>query len=139
MSPTTSKNRPEMTGARQLRIGIQTWGSYGDVRPFLAIAGGLAAAGHRVTMYVTCIDDYNLKATAEKLGIQLKLIGIIDMASRSDAMDIATKIIFQKNPVSQLKAIMGELFIPHAEEMYRAALSLCDDNDVTANTCCCKH
>ncbi len=36
-----------------MNIGIQTWGSEGDVRPFLALAAGLRAAGHDVTLAVT--------------------------------------------------------------------------------------
>jgi len=29
-----------------MRIGLQTWGSEGDIRPLLALAGGLQSAGH---------------------------------------------------------------------------------------------
>jgi sterol 3beta-glucosyltransferase len=35
------------------RLGIQTWGSEGDVRPFLALASGLAKKGHHVTVVAT--------------------------------------------------------------------------------------
>ncbi len=36
-----------------MKIGIQTWGSDGDVRPFIALAAGLRAAGHDVTVAAT--------------------------------------------------------------------------------------
>lgn len=41
-----------------MRIGIQTAGSHGDVRPFLALAGGLRSAKHEVTLYYTNIDSH---------------------------------------------------------------------------------
>lgn len=40
-----------------MRIALQTWGSYGDIRPFLALEEGLQSSGHDVTLVITCIDD----------------------------------------------------------------------------------
>jgi len=40
-----------------MKIGIQTWGSNGDVRPLLALADGLQKAGHQVTLVVSSIDN----------------------------------------------------------------------------------
>ena len=44
-----------------MKIGIQTWGSQGDINPFIALAAGLSQAGHHVTLAITCADrkDYN--------------------------------------------------------------------------------
>ena len=33
-----------------MRIGIQTWGSEGDIRPFVALASGLVEAGTHGTI-----------------------------------------------------------------------------------------
>ena len=33
-----------------MRVGILTWGSEGDLRPFLALSEGLSAAGHDVRL-----------------------------------------------------------------------------------------
>jgi sterol 3beta-glucosyltransferase len=48
-------------------VGIQTWGSDGDIRPFVALANGLARAGHQVTLAVTSIDgkDYSVLCTGD--------------------------------------------------------------------------
>ena len=45
-----------------MKIGLQTWGSDGDIRPFLALAGGLRARGHEVSLVITSVDndDYSL-------------------------------------------------------------------------------
>ncbi len=34
------------------KIGIQIWGSEGDIRPFIALTGGLLTGGHDVTLEV---------------------------------------------------------------------------------------
>jgi len=36
-----------------MKIGLQTWGSEGDIRPFTSLAAGLKLAGHDVTLVVT--------------------------------------------------------------------------------------
>ena len=40
-----------------MKIGIQTWGSDGDIRPFIALAGGLSSAGHDVTLAYASVDN----------------------------------------------------------------------------------
>ncbi len=56
-----------------MRIGVQTWGSYGDVRPFLAISGGLAASGHDVTLYVT--GEFAMRSNSGTIGLVGNLCG----------------------------------------------------------------
>ena len=40
-----------------MKIGLQTWGSEGDVQPFLALASGLVKAGHEVTLVITEVSN----------------------------------------------------------------------------------
>ena len=35
-----------------MKIGMQRWGSHGDIRPFLALAKGLQSMGYQVTLYI---------------------------------------------------------------------------------------
>jgi Glycosyltransferase family 28 N-terminal domain len=35
-----------------MKIGMLTWGTHGDIRPFLALADGLQAAGHEVHLVI---------------------------------------------------------------------------------------
>ena len=42
-----------------MKIGIQTWGSNGDIRPMIALADSLQNAGHIVTLVVTSLDNRN--------------------------------------------------------------------------------
>ena len=48
---------PERRALNRVRIGIQTWGSEGDIRPFVALGHALAARGHDVEMLYTEISD----------------------------------------------------------------------------------
>jgi UDP:flavonoid glycosyltransferase YjiC (YdhE family) len=107
-----------------MRIGVQTWGSYGDVRPFLAISGGLAAAGHEVTLFVTTIDNSDYTDTAHKLGVRLQMIGTIEMGAREDLIELGRKIVADRNPIRQLKNIMNELFHGLVPTIMRAPVRL---------------
>jgi sterol 3beta-glucosyltransferase len=57
-----------------MKIGIQTWGSNGDVRPLLALADGLQKAGHQVTLVVSSIDNQNYAAICQQLEIHYRQI-----------------------------------------------------------------
>ena len=52
-----------------MKIGIQTWGSNGDIRPMLALADGLQQAGHSVTLIVSSIDNHSYRDICERLNI----------------------------------------------------------------------
>ena len=39
-----------------MKIGLLTWGSHGDIRPFLALADGLQADGHEVHLIVSSVQ-----------------------------------------------------------------------------------
>jgi UDP:flavonoid glycosyltransferase YjiC (YdhE family) len=62
-----------------MKIGIQTWGTEGDIRPFIALAGGLSAAGHEVTLAATEITNQRFTAYSERLEFTLRHVGHIDM------------------------------------------------------------
>ena len=57
-----------------MRVGLQTWGSEGDVRPFLALGAALAARGHRVRLLITEIDERDYAAYARPLGIDIQMV-----------------------------------------------------------------
>lgn len=118
-----------------MRIGIQTWGSYGDVRPFIALAGGLSRAGHQVTLNVTSFDDSDYSETASQLGFTLNRVDAICLSSRDDLADFGRWLVSDSNPVRQLRTIMGEFFEPYADEMFQAALTLCEKNDLVIGHC----
>jgi len=113
-----------------LKIGMQTWGSEGDIRPFLALAAGLTTAGHEVSLAVTSVDDKNYQDIARHLGFTLNQVAspVIDDYQKFE--DIARRIFFDRNPVRQAARLLDELFEPCVEQMYEAALSLCEHHDL---------
>ena len=54
-----------------MKIGIQTWGSDGDIRPFIALSEGLQAAGHNVTLVITSIDSDRFVNLGSRNGVNV--------------------------------------------------------------------
>ncbi len=54
-----------------MKIGIQTWGSEGDINPFIALASGLSKAGHTVKLAISSADRKDFKEISEQLGFIL--------------------------------------------------------------------
>lgn len=113
-----------------MRIGIQTWGSEGDIRPLIALAGGLSSAGHDVTLVATDIEDRDYSRLAKKLGFTIYHLATPVISSPEELERIGFEIISKANPIQQSIAITEHLFRPVEETMYRAALNLCADSDV---------
>ena len=51
-----------------MKIGIQTWGSEGDIRPFVALGAALARRGHAVELLYTEIGERRYEDVAASLG-----------------------------------------------------------------------
>ena len=58
----------------RVRIGIQTWGSEGDIRPFVALGHALPSRGHDVEMLYTEISDRRYDAVARSLGFTARAV-----------------------------------------------------------------
>ncbi len=110
-----------------MKIGIQTWGSDGDILPFLALAEGLQADGHQVTVAYTSVDNKEYSAYSKRCGFQsIKVFGQFE-----EGMDQAmTEIIATNDPLKQMILIMEKYFDPAVNEMYEASTQLCKDNDI---------
>jgi UDP:flavonoid glycosyltransferase YjiC (YdhE family) len=103
-----------------MKIGIQTWGSNGDVRPLLALADGLQKAGHQVTLVVSSIDNQNYATICQQLEIHYRQIpehinfDMEGFAQRS----------FKMNPLQWLRALLDEAFFPNEQMIFDAAQTL---------------
>lgn len=110
-----------------MRIGLQTWGSDGDVRPLLALAGGLRAAGHEVTVAVTHIENRDYTPVGNALGFAVRAVGRLEPAVLQAT---GRKLITLTNPLAQLRVIARDLFDPSIDAMLDAAQVLCRENDL---------
>lgn len=57
-----------------MRIGLQGWGSEGDLRPVVALAAALHGAGHTVQVDLTAVDGTDLTRLGERLGFPIRML-----------------------------------------------------------------
>ncbi|MBN8216879.1 MAG: glycosyltransferase family 1 protein [Spirochaetes bacterium] len=117
-----------------MKIGLQSWGSAGDVRPLLALAQGLHLAGHEVDVVVSRVDaneatqpDY--AALAPSAGFPIRQAGRLSY-SNAALRDLVSEIQGTRSPVQQLERMMRGLFDPMCGEIFEASKRLARDNDV---------
>lgn len=109
-----------------MKIGIQTWGSNGDVRPLLALASGLKQAGHEISLIVSSIENRSYQTECRVLGIQYRQapehmdFDLEDFARRSARMSF----------LQWLKVFLDEAFFACEDQIYAAARQLAEENDL---------
>jgi sterol 3beta-glucosyltransferase len=110
-----------------MKIGIQTWGTDGDILPFMALAHGLQGAGHQVTIAYTSVDgkDYTEFAVAGGFVAVRAYDGF-----KAELNPVLEDIVRTNDPMKQFVLVMREYFDPALEAMYSASRSLCADNDI---------
>lgn len=108
-----------------MKIGLQTWGSHGDVEPFMALAEGLAERGHEVRLVVTTQGDKELRAPD---GVRLDRVG--RSMTQAEGDDLFDRVIALGSPMAQGKLVLQEGFMPFADDMFEAARDLVDDCDL---------
>jgi len=111
-----------------VRIGVQTWGSDGDVYPFAALAAGLAARGHEVTLAITAGERKDYAALGARFGFRVRAAGYIgrDLAD----LDRAARELFSSgNPVRQMSLLFRRMFEPGVDDLFASAEELCAASD----------
>jgi len=110
-----------------MKIGIQTWGSDGDILPFMALAHGLQGAGHQVTIAYTSVDnkDYTAYAAAGGFSAVQTYDGF-----ESGPNAVLEEIVRTNDPMKQFVLVMQQYFDPALEAMYAASKALCANNDI---------
>lgn len=112
-----------------MKIGLQTWGTEGDIRPFIALAGGLSARGHDVTLAVTNTQTNDYTRYARSL--QFRIVHAHNTYARwgADRLARLEHEIVTSKPIEQVKRLFDDLFEPAVDEMYDASTRLCEEND----------
>lgn len=111
-----------------MKIGLQTWGSDGDIRPLLALAGGLRARGHEVSVVVSSVDNKDYSSYGREMDFAISHVGKLIYDNKTVRL-VMDKIIAAKNPLEQLEIILAYYFYPLISEMFTAAERLCSKND----------
>ncbi len=113
-----------------MRIGIQTWGSTGDVRPFVALAAALTRAGHQVHLVVTDIDQRDYRHYAEEYGFRITQVATPVIADAAQLHEIGRRCIEARTPAAQGRIIYRETFLPVVEAMAVEAAQLVASNEI---------
>lgn len=113
-----------------MKVGLQTWGSDGDIHPFIALAAGLAQNGHQVTLAVMSAERKDYEHFGKRLGFKVVSMGYIGTEGE-DLQQIGRRLFTSSaDPLKQLKIIFEEMFKPGIEVMSAMARSLCAENDL---------
>ena len=104
-------NQQSREATRKLRIVLSTWGSTGDVQPFLALSERLSKEGHKVRV---CTSEIYRDRFA-KHGVDFYPVGApFDL----DRLDRLMDVIFQiKNPFKSAIFIAKEGILYKADKM----------------------
>jgi sterol 3beta-glucosyltransferase/vancomycin aglycone glucosyltransferase len=112
-----------------VRIGLQAWGSEGDIRPFIALGQGLARRGHDVELVYTDFEDRQFDALAQSLGFRARAVAT-PVADPDEMTRIGLLIMKARDPLSQAQIIVQHLFNPVSEPMFEASTDLCRRTDM---------
>jgi len=112
-----------------MRIGLQTWGSDGDIRPFLALGAALADAGHEVTLGITSVDGKDYSALGARLGIAVEAVGRFPYDA-DRAQEMGRRMRRLRNPMKQLGMVLETFFNPVAAQMFAYGQELCRKHDL---------
>ena len=113
-----------------MRIGIQTWGSEGDIRPFVALGAALAKRGHAVELLYTEIGERRYDEVAASLGFTARGVASPVVADPERVFEIGLKVINTRNQLQQGLIISRELLEPIVEPAYQAGLELARKSDL---------
>lgn len=113
-----------------MKIGIQTWGSHGDIRPFVALANGLHAAGHEVTLAITCVDSARYGALRSTLPFDLRIVATPVVEDARTLERIGATIVGERDPIRQTALAIEGFLLPAEAAMYEASEWLCAECDV---------
>lgn len=112
-----------------MRIGIQAWGSEGDIRPFLALGAGLARAGHRVTLALSDLRGARYERWAPALGVEVRTVAEPPPERSAELGDLSARLL-ESSAFEQGKLVTERLFRPAVPEMLAAARELVAESDL---------
>ena len=92
-----------------MKIGVQAWGSEGDIRPMVALGHGLVQRGHEVELVYTDIADRHYDALAGALGFTARGVATPVIADVDELYEIGLRVINARNPLVDGKFIFDRI------------------------------
>ena len=113
-----------------MRVGIQTWGSEGDIRPLVALGHALVQRGHEVELVYTDIADRHYVEVAASLGFTARAVATPVIADQNELYEIGLRVINASNPLVDGKIVFDRLLRPVEDAIFAAAVDLCRRSDL---------
>lgn len=110
-----------------MKIGIQTWGTSGDIRPVITLAKSLAKKGHELTVMYTCVENVGSNYFDES-SIEMKQVGAFDFKNKN------LSGLWKLTAFEQVEFTFKNFFVPILENLKRGADILCETNDLVIGT-----
>jgi len=105
-----------------MRIGVQTWGTEGDVRPFFSLATGLVARGHEVRLVYTNVEGRTFDALATGCGVDARSVGAEYFLANKETLGPKMEAVMaDPQPLRQIRAIIEHTMDPVVDAMFDAA------------------
>lgn len=113
-----------------MRVGVLAWGSEGDLRPLVALAGRLKKLGHDPDLRFVVVDDTDHAILCLRYGVTMRVIP----EHIEIRIDEIVRDMKDKSPGKILEAFIARAFRPYVDAMYEAGLELCENSDVVLGT-----
>jgi sterol 3beta-glucosyltransferase/vancomycin aglycone glucosyltransferase len=114
-----------------MRVGLITWGTEGDVRPFVALARALSQRGHAVELEYVSVEGRSFEALAAGCGVAATDISGSYFRDHRDALhESAARSLERASPPAQFELILRDLMDPVADALLERALALAARSDV---------
>lgn len=112
-----------------MKIALQTWGSTGDVRPFIALAQALAQKDHQVTLAIASLDNQDYSHYIQKDSLDIIPI-LCPEYNNKEVNKIVGKLGQLQSSIQQLENLLQAFFFPIEKDILDIAEKLALENDI---------
>lgn len=117
--------------AAPLRVGLITWGTEGDIRPFFALAHALEARGHQVRLVYVSVEARDLSALARTVKGEVTSVGEAHFRENQQQISNGIRDSMQHaSPPTQFEWIVKHLMEPIADELAAKSIAVAEQSDV---------
>lgn len=114
-----------------MRVGLISWGTEGDIRPFFALARALVARGHTVRFEYVNVEGRTFEALSEHTGVPGTPFGVAYFREHRDEIRRASEESLRyASPPQQFELIVRDLMDPIADELLARSLAIAAESDV---------
>ena len=106
-----------------MRVGLQSWGTEGDLRPFLALGQALQRRGHDVKVVFTSIEGKDFTSLAASTGVETRFVDDGYFVANREELGRRTRDGLKANPTKQLELVLKYLMDPVTGPQQRSTRS----------------